>query len=87
MSDDVSFNEIASRLGVNPSTIPRIIKQAGSQLGVTVKKGRNTGRNSMWGNFLSREDADRLVAFYEAGNSGRDDSSAQDTFQTLAFST
>jgi hypothetical protein len=64
--DDVPFKEVAKRLQVNDSTVPRLINKYGSRLGIAVKKGQSNTTNRKWSHFLSREDADKLVAFYEA---------------------
>lgn len=85
MNDSVSFKEIATRLGVNQSTVMRIVQRAAPKLGITVQKGRNKGRNAMWGDFLSREDTDRLVAYYESEKSRQEDSAAADVFQIFGF--
>jgi hypothetical protein len=84
MTDMVSFKEIASRLGVNPSTVMRIIQRAAPHLGITVQRGRNKGRNAMWGNFLSREDAERLVAYYESERVSYD-AEPREAFQVFGF--
>jgi T5orf172 domain len=85
MSDLVSFKEIAARIGVDTTTVRRLIERVGAQLGITIQKSRSKGRNAMWANFLTREDAERLVSHYESRNLPRDENSAPDSFQAFGY--
>lgn len=85
MSDQVSFKDIASRLQVDQTTVRRLIQRSGARLGISVQKGRSPGRNAMWANFLSCEDAERLIAHYESRNLAPDEMSTEETFQTFGF--
>src|SRR5579859_835181 len=62
MADNVSIKDLAKRLRVNPSTVSRLIERFGSQLGISLQKGRGNAWNAKWTHYLSREDADRLIA-------------------------
>lgn len=85
MADLASYKEIATRLGVDPGTVRRLIERFGSQLGISVQKGRGKTSNAKWTHYLSREDADRLVAFYESRHSAQDDEASEDSFQAFGF--
>jgi len=65
MSDFVSYKELANRLGVDPTTVRRLLERHGAELGIEVQKGRGSTSNAKWTHYLSRDDADRLAAFYE----------------------
>lgn len=62
MSDKISLKEIADRLKVDPVTVGRLIEQKKEELHLTRHRGK---RGKM---FLSREDAEKLIASYEAGH-------------------
>ena len=85
MADNVSYKDLARRLGVDPTTIRRLIERFGSQLGITVQKGRGNTSNAKWMHYLSREDADRLASFYESKAGQRDEPASEDAFQTFGF--
>ena len=85
MADLASYKEIAKRLGVDPGTVRRLIERFGSQLGISVQKGRGKTGNAKWTHYLSREDADRLVAFYESRHSAQGDEASDDSFQAFGF--
>jgi hypothetical protein len=85
VSDLVSFKEVANRLGVDQTTVRRLIQRSGNKLGITVRKGRSPGRNAMWANFLSREDTEHLIAYYESRNMARDEMATEETFQAFGF--
>lgn len=63
MAELVRLTQIAERLSVNRSTVERLLKRAGPDLGILPTKGK---QNVI---FLKREDADRLIAYYEAHTS------------------
>lgn len=65
MSDLVSLKDLAKRLQVDPTTVRRLLERFGGQLGITIEKGRGNTSNAKWTHYVSRDDADRLVAFYE----------------------
>jgi len=81
MNDFVSYKLLAKRLGVDPTTIRRLIERFGSQLGISVQKGRGNTSNAKWTHYLTREDSERLVAFYESRHARPDPESPEDSFQ------
>jgi hypothetical protein len=83
MADNVSIKELAKRLSINPSTVSRLIERYGSQLGISLQKGRGNAWNAKWMHYLSREDADRLVAFYESQGGRRDEQASESAFQAF----
>lgn len=83
MADLVAFKDIAKRLGLNPSTVSRLIDRFGSQLEISIQRGRGKASNAKLTNYLSRDDADRLIAFYEGGKTHADDEASGDFFQTF----
>lgn len=87
MSDQIQYREIAKRLGVDDSTVRRLIAKHGPSLAITVQKGRSNTSNSKWTHFISREDADRLIAFYEKQNAviDRDDDGIDDQIQDFGY--
>jgi hypothetical protein len=85
MSELISFKEIAKRLGIDPSTVRRLIERVGPQLGISVQKSRSKSSNAMWTNSLNREDTERLIAFYQSRNVRRDETSDEDSFQAFGF--
>jgi len=85
MADHVSFKELARRLAIDPTTVRRLIERFGSQLGISVQRGRGNTSNAKWTHYLTREDADRLVAFYEARHLRRDDESAEGSFDAFGY--
>lgn len=70
MSETVTYKEMAKRLGVDPTTIRRLVEKHGPELGVSVQKGRANTSNAKWTHYISREDAERLAAFYETLHAG-----------------
>ena len=68
MSDYVSYKDMAIRLGLDPTTIRRLISLHGAELGITVQKGKGNTSNAKWTHYLTRDDADRLASFYETRN-------------------
>ena len=66
MSEDVSFKELAIQLEVDQSTIQRLVQKHGDHLGLNLKRGETNTINAKWAYFLSKDDADKLLAFYEA---------------------
>jgi len=85
MADHISYKDIARRLGIDPTTVRRLIERYGSQLGISVQKGRGNTSNAKWTHYLSREDADRLAAFYESRGGKRDEPASEDLFQAFGF--
>jgi len=71
MSDNISYKDMAKRLGLDPGTVRRLVERHGSRLGITVQKARGNTSNAKWAHYLSREDADRLAVFYESQGAGR----------------
>ena len=85
MTDFVSFKDLAKRLALDPTTIPRLIERFGAELGIEVQKGRGNTSNAKWAHYLSRDNADRLAAFYEARQGGIASDAASDSFQAFGF--
>ncbi|MBI3995893.1 MAG: GIY-YIG nuclease family protein [Nitrospirae bacterium] len=86
MSETVTYKEIAKRLGVDPTTIRRLLEKHGAELGISVQKGRANTSNAKWTHYITREDADRLAAFYETLHAGMDlTSSDTDSFQRQGY--
>ena len=85
MNDLVSFKAIAERLGIDTTTVRRLIERVGPKLSISVQKSRSKGSNAMWANFLNREDTERLVSYYESRNLPRDEKSDEDSFQAFGF--
>lgn len=85
MSDYVTFKDLAKRISVDPTTIRRLIERFGAELGIEVQKGRGDTINAKWTHYLSRDDADRLVAYYEERQRGTVTGTAADSFQTFGF--
>lgn len=78
MSDSVTYREIGQRLNIDPGTVRRLVDRHGAELGISVQSGRTSATNAKWAHFLSREDADRLVEFYESRGSKVDGSQADE---------
>ena len=85
MADLVSFKDLAKRPALDPTTIRRLIERFGAQLGIEVQKGRGNTINAKWTHYLSRDDADRLIGFYEARQGGIASDVASDSFQSFGF--
>lgn len=81
MSENVTYKEMANRLGVNPTTVRRLIEKHGAELGISVQRGRGNTGNAKWTHYISREDADRLAAFYETHHTQTDIATDAKTFQ------
>lgn len=82
MSESVSYKELSKRLGVDPTTIRRLIERYGAELAIQVQKGKGNTSNAKWTHYLSREDADRLASFYESRYQGAaDPPSSEEPFQ------
>jgi len=60
MSDTVTIPEIARRLGVDMSSVRRLIAREAESLQLTLRRGKQDRL------MLSRADADKLIASYEA---------------------
>jgi hypothetical protein len=63
---DVPIKQIAGRLGIDPTTVRRLIQRVGDGLGVTLKEQRTGSSNAKWAYCLSQDDAEKLIAFYES---------------------
>lgn len=85
MSERVTYKELANRLGVDPSTVRRLIERHGAELGISLQKGRANTSNAKWTHYITREDADTLVAHYEAIHAGREIASEPEPFQRQGF--
>lgn len=85
MTDIISFKDLAKRLAVDPTTIRRLIDRFGAELAIEVQKGRGDTINAKWTHYLSRDDAERLVAFYEARQGGLASDVVSDSFQSFGF--
>ena len=85
MSENVTYKEMAKRLGLDPTTIRRLVERYGPELAISVQKGRANTSNAKWTHYLSREDADRLAAFYETGHTRVDDPSAEEPLQRSGY--
>ena len=81
MDEMVTYKELAKRIGVDTTTIRRLLGRYGSDLGIEVQKGRSNTSNAKWTHFLTKEDADRLVAHYEKRHEGVDINSEPEPFQ------
>lgn len=81
----VTYKEMAKRLGVDPGTVRRLVDRHGPQLGISVQKGRSNTTNAKWTHYITREDADRLAAFYETLHTRADVASDAEPFQRQGF--
>jgi hypothetical protein len=77
MSEKVTYNEMAKRLGVDPSTIRRLVKKHS----INVQQGRANTINGKWMHYLTSEDADRLAACYKASRTPVKDSATEESYQ------
>jgi predicted GIY-YIG superfamily endonuclease len=77
----MSYKDIAGRLGLDPTTVRRLVDRYGAQLAISVQTGRTDTSNAKWTHFLSRDDAERLISFYEA----RAVRSAEEPFQASGY--
>lgn len=68
MDDMLGYAELAKRLKVDHSTVARIVDRVAATLQITVHRGKQDRC------FLSRDDAEKLVAHYEARRGPIDDS-------------
>lgn len=85
MSEQVSYKDMARRLGVDPGTVRRLIERYGAQLGISVQKGRANTSNAKWTHYITREDADRLVSFYETLHTRPEEPSAEEPYQRSGY--
>jgi hypothetical protein len=83
MADYVSFNELAKRLGIDSTTVRRNIDRVCENLGISVKRDRGNKTNRKITHYLSREDADRFIAYYESKNEKPDMQASEDAIQAL----
>tara|TARA_R110002096_G_scaffold259771_1_gene453193 strand:- start:905 stop:1468 length:564 start_codon:yes stop_codon:yes gene_type:complete len=63
MDDKVRFTEIAERLGINRSTVQRVVSRVSDELGISPIKGK---QNVL---YLSREEAEIFISYYESQSS------------------
>ena len=63
MSYEVSFTELAQQLNIDSITVRSLIERYGSCLKISVKNEQPTTSNT---NYLSRDDAQLLVTYYES---------------------
>ncbi|MBA4366384.1 MAG: hypothetical protein C0403_01955 [Desulfobacterium sp.] len=61
MSDYVPIMEIADRLGVDPTTVRRILKKHGEELEISVERVKSKARNGKWVDCLSMDDRNRFL--------------------------
>ena len=66
MSDNYSMKDIAKQLNVSPDTVRRLIEKDGHRLGISLQAGRANSSNAKWSHFLTRDDANKLIAHYES---------------------
>jgi hypothetical protein len=85
MSENVTFKEMASTLGVEVTTVRRLVDRYGAELGIAIQKGRSSTSNAKWTHFLSREDADRLASFYETRYGKVEATSSEDLLQRSGY--
>jgi hypothetical protein len=87
--DLVSFKEIGQRLGVHRMSVRRIVDRVAPQLGIEVQKARGNKTNANWGHYLTRDDADRLVAYYKRhigpGRTREDEGGGDDPVKSQVF--
>lgn len=65
MPDLVPLMEIAETLGVDPTTVRRLIRKHGEELGIKVERTKSPTRNGRWTDCLSIDDRNRLIDLYE----------------------
>jgi hypothetical protein len=85
MSDSVTYKELGKRLGLDPTTVRRLVDRHGAELGITVQKGRANTTNAKWTHYLTRDDADRLVSFYETRAAKYESGAADESPQRAGF--
>ena len=85
MSENVTYKEMAKRLGVDPSTIRRLVERYGPELAISVQQGRANTINGKWMHYLTSEDADRLAARYEASRTPVKDSATEESYQRSGY--
>ena len=61
MPDYVPIMEIAETIGIDPTTVRRLIHRHGQELGLTVEQGKSKARNGRWVDCLSMDDRNRLI--------------------------
>src|SRR6266567_4056598 len=79
MADLVTLSEIAARIGVDISTARRLVQRVSAQLGIAPTKGK---QNVI---YLTSEDAERLVAYYETRTSRAITDPELEAFQRFGF--
>lgn len=78
MPDYVPIMEIAETIGVDPTTVRRILKKHGEELEISVERVKSKARNGRWVDCLSMDDRNRFIDFYENIRSVSKPSSAEE---------
>lgn len=65
MPDYVPIMEIAETLGVDPTTVRRILKKNGKDLEISIERVKSKARNGRWVDCLSMDDRNRFIDYYE----------------------
>src|SRR5438128_2639493 len=80
MADMLGFAEIAKRLNLEVTAVRRVIAREGDSLGVKIHRGKGSKQ------FLTKDDAERLIASYEARRGPIQDSDEEtSTFDRYGF--
>jgi hypothetical protein len=69
MPEYVPLMQVAKRIGVDPTTVRRLIQRVGEDLAIQVEQRRGNTSNAKWTYCLTADDAGKLVAYYEAQRS------------------
>ena len=80
MADMLGFAEIAKRLNLEVTAVRRLIAREGDALGIKIHRGKGVKH------FLTKDDAERLIASYEARRGPIQDSAEEtSTFDRYGF--
>jgi len=80
MADMLGFAEIAKRLNLEVTAVRRLIAREGDALGIKIHRGKGVKQ------FLTKDDAERLIASYEARRGPIQDSAEEtSTFDRYGF--
>ena len=88
MPEYVQLMQVAKRIGVDPTTVRRLIQRVGEDLGIEVEQRRGNTSNAKWTYCVSPENADKLVAYYESQRGGplsEQDDVLEGEFQRFGF--
>lgn len=66
VEENVSFHELAKRLGISYDTVRRGISKYGDELGIVVKKIKTPGSKGALAQCLSENDANTFIAYIES---------------------